>query len=75
MLRGFEAWSRRQCGVRAGHSSRTRPDAPDAGISGVCNQVSGTFLNGASARQHDYFRLSLPAGQTVTALPKGLTVD
>ncbi|MET0400016.1 MAG: right-handed parallel beta-helix repeat-containing protein [Longimicrobiaceae bacterium] len=50
--------------------------APQA-ISGACNQVSGTFLNDADAQveQYDYFRLSLPAGQTVTALLDGLTVD
>ncbi|HSF43516.1 MAG TPA: PPC domain-containing protein [Thermoanaerobaculia bacterium] len=44
-------------------------------ISGTCNQISGTFLNDASTQQHDYFRLSLPAGRTVTALLNGLTVD
>jgi hypothetical protein len=48
--------------------------APQA-ISGSCNQVSGTFLNDSSTQQHDYFRLSLPAGKTVTALLNGLTVD
>jgi hypothetical protein len=45
------------------------------GISGSCNQVSGTFLNDATTEQHDYFRVSLPAGKTVTALLNGLTVD
>ncbi|HYC90933.1 MAG TPA: pre-peptidase C-terminal domain-containing protein [Thermoanaerobaculia bacterium] len=44
-------------------------------ISGSCNQISGTFLNDASTQQHDYFRVSLPAGATVTALLNGLTVD
>lgn len=48
--------------------------APQA-ISGNCNQISGTFLNDAASQQNDYFRLSLPAGQTVTALLDGLTVD
>ena len=42
-------------------------------ISGSCNQISGTFVNESPA--NDYFRLSLPAGQTVTALLNGLTVD
>ena len=44
-------------------------------ISGTCNQISGTFLNDSSSQQNDYFRLSLPAGRTVTALLNGLTVD
>ena len=44
-------------------------------ISGACNQISGTFLNDSSTQQNDFFRLSLPAGQTVTALLNGLTVD
>ncbi len=44
-------------------------------ISGGCNQISGTFLNDASSQQNDFFRLSLPAGKTVTALLNGLTVD
>ncbi len=44
-------------------------------ISGTCNQISGTFLNDTTTGQHDYFRLSLPAGRTVTALLNGLTVD
>ena len=48
--------------------------APQA-ISGACNQISGTFLNDATTQQNDYFRLSLPAGKTVTALLNGLTVD
>jgi serine protease len=42
-------------------------------ISGLCNQISGTFVNESSA--NDYFRLSLPAGKTVTALLNGLTAD
>jgi hypothetical protein len=42
-------------------------------ISGACNRISGTFVNETS--QNDYFRLSLPAGKTVTALLDGLTVD
>lgn len=44
-------------------------------ISGSCNQISGTFLNDASTQKNDFFRLSLPAGATVTALLNGLTVD
>jgi hypothetical protein len=48
--------------------------APQA-ISGTCNQISGTFLNDATTQQNDYFRLSLPAGRTVTALLNGLSVD
>ena len=53
--------------------NNSRP-APQA-ISGSCNQISGTFLNDAASQQNDYFRLSLPAGKTVTALLNGLTVD
>jgi hypothetical protein len=53
------------------NNSRTAPQA----ISGSCNQISGTFLNDATTQQNDYFRLSLPAGATVTALLNGLTVD
>ena len=44
-------------------------------ISGSCNQISGTFLNDSSTQRYDYFRVSLPAGATVTALLDGLTVD
>ncbi|HYC89831.1 MAG TPA: PPC domain-containing protein, partial [Thermoanaerobaculia bacterium] len=46
--------------------------APQA-ISGSCNQIAGTFVNETAA--NDYFRLSLPAGATVTALLDGLTAD
>ena len=53
------------------NNTRTAPQA----ISGTCNQISGTFLNDTSTGQEDYFRLSLPAGRTVTALLNGLTVD
>lgn len=53
------------------NNSMTAPQA----ISGACNQISGTFLNDSTTQQHDYFRVSLPAGQTVTALLNGLTVD
>jgi len=53
------------------NNSRTAPQA----ISGTCNQISGTFLNDSASQKNDYFRLSLPAGQTVTALLNGLTVD
>jgi hypothetical protein len=44
-------------------------------ISGSCNQISGTFLNDSSTQKNDFFRLSLPAGGTVTALLNGLSVD
>ena len=44
-------------------------------LSGPCTQVSGTFLNDASTQRNDYFRMSIPAGKTVTALLNGLTVD
>jgi hypothetical protein len=44
-------------------------------LSGSCSQVSGTFLNDATTQQNDYFRLSVPAGKTVTALLNGLSVD
>ena len=44
-------------------------------ISGSCNQISGTFLNDSSTQKNDFFRLSLPAGSTVTALLNGLSVD
>ena len=44
-------------------------------VSGSCNQISGTFTNDSSNQQNDYFRLSLPAGATVTALLNGLTAD
>ncbi|HEX4954240.1 MAG TPA: pre-peptidase C-terminal domain-containing protein [Thermoanaerobaculia bacterium] len=53
------------------NNSRTAPQA----ISGTCNQISGTFLNDTATGQEDFFRLSLPAGRTVTALLNGLTVD
>ncbi|MEA2489618.1 MAG: hypothetical protein QOH21_1410 [Acidobacteriota bacterium] len=48
--------------------------APQA-ISGSCNQISGTYLNDTLSGQDEYFRLSLPAGATVTALLNGLSVD
>lgn len=44
-------------------------------ISGTCNQISGTFLNDSTTQVNDYFRLSLPAGRTVTAQVYGLSVD
>ena len=44
-------------------------------LSGSCNQVAGTFLNDATTQQNDYFRVSVPAGKTVTALLNGLSVD
>ncbi len=51
------------------NNSRTAPQV----ISGNCNQIAGTFANETTTS--DYFRLSLPAGATVTALLNGLTVD
>ena len=42
-------------------------------ISGSCNQIAGTFVNETAV--NDYFRLSLPAGKTITALLNGLTAD
>jgi lysyl endopeptidase len=53
------------------NNSTTAPQV----ISGTCSQISGTFLNDATTQQNDYFRLSLPAGRTVTALLNGLSVD
>ena len=53
------------------NNTRTAPQA----ISGTCSQISGTFLNDTATGQEDFFRLSLPAGKTVTALLNGLTVD
>jgi hypothetical protein len=44
-------------------------------LTGSCNQVSGTFLNDATNGTVDWFRVSLPAGRTVTALLNGLTQD
>ncbi|HYC90084.1 MAG TPA: hypothetical protein VEO54_12790 [Thermoanaerobaculia bacterium] len=44
-------------------------------ISGSCNQISGTFLNDSSTQKNDYFRVSVPAGATVTVLLNGLSVD
>ena len=81
MLHGFSAYS----GVTLTGSystctavSDTEPNDSAAGaqgISGACNQVSGTFLNDSSTQQNDYFRVSLPAGATVTGLLNGLSVD
>jgi hypothetical protein len=53
------------------NNNRTSPQV----ISGNCNQISGTFLNDSTGQQNDFFRISLPAGATVTALLNGLTVD
>ena len=53
------------------NDTRTAPQA----ISGACNQISGNFTNDVASNQNDYYRLSLPAGRTVTALLNGLTVD
>jgi hypothetical protein len=44
-------------------------------LSGACNKIAGSFLNDAPTQENDYFRLSLPAGRTVTAQLYGLTVD
>lgn len=53
------------------NDSRTAPQP----ISGICNRISGTFLNDATTQQNDYFRLNLPAGRTVTAQLYGLSAD
>jgi hypothetical protein len=53
------------------NNSRAAPQV----ISGTCNQISGTFLNDSTSQQNDFFRVSLPAGGTVTALLDGLSVD
>jgi hypothetical protein len=53
------------------NDSRAAPQV----ISGTCNQISGTFLNDSTTQQNDFFRVSLPAGRTVTALLNGLSVD
>ncbi|HVR98186.1 MAG TPA: fibronectin type III domain-containing protein, partial [Thermoanaerobaculia bacterium] len=58
--------------------TETEPNNSTGGaqvISGACNQISGTFTNDSGNNRNDYFRLSLPAGATVTALLNGLTVD
>ena len=47
-------------------------------ISGSCNQISGTFVNDPTPTDpfnYDYFRISLPAGLTLTALLNGLSTD
>ncbi len=82
MLRGYSAFSgvslvgSYQTGSTCNAISDVEPNntrtAPQA-ISGTCNQISGTFV-GETTRD-DYFRISLPAGRTVTALLNGLTVD
>ncbi|MGE4190082.1 MAG: pre-peptidase C-terminal domain-containing protein, partial [Thermoanaerobaculia bacterium] len=51
------------------NNSRTAPQT----ITGACNQISGTFIG--ESNSSDYFRLSLPAGATVTGLLDGLSVD
>jgi hypothetical protein len=84
MLDGYAAYSgltlvgSYQTGPTCNSISDVEPNNSTAApqvISGSCNQISGTFLNDASTQQHDYFRLSLPAGRTVTALLNGLSVD
>lgn len=84
MLNGYTAYSgvtlvgSYSTGSTCNNISDVEPNnstaAPQA-ISGTCNQISGTFLNDSTTQQNDYFRLSLPAGRTVTALLNGLTVD
>ncbi|HYG65760.1 MAG TPA: pre-peptidase C-terminal domain-containing protein [Thermoanaerobaculia bacterium] len=84
MLRGYSAYSGvsltgsystgSTCTATAEVEPNNSTGAPQV-ISGACNQISGTFLNDTSTGQNDYFRLSLPAGKTVTALLNGLTVD
>ncbi|HSF44000.1 MAG TPA: pre-peptidase C-terminal domain-containing protein, partial [Thermoanaerobaculia bacterium] len=84
MLNGYSAYSgvslvgSYQTGSTCTAISDVEPNdsaaAPQA-ISGTCNQISGTFLNDSTTQQNDYFRLSLPAGRTVTALLNGLSVD
>ena len=44
-------------------------------ISGPCTHISGTFLNDAATQVNDYFRLSVPAGRTLTVQLYGLTAD
>ena len=65
-----------QTGAGCNSVSDTEPNdstsAPQV-ISGSCNQIAGTFVGETAA--NDYFRLSLPAGATVTALLNGLTAD
>jgi hypothetical protein len=84
MLRGYAAYSgvtltgSYSTGPTCTATSEVEPNNSTAApqvISGACNQISGTFLNDSSTEQNDYFRLSLPAGATVTGLLNGLTVD
>jgi serine protease len=84
MLRGYAAYSgvtlqgSYSTGSTCTNTSEVEPNnsrtAPQA-ISGTCNQIAGTFLNDATSQQNDYYRLSLPAGRTATALLNGLSVD
>ena len=60
--------------IRSDVEPNNSTSAPQV-ISGTCNQISGTFLNDSTSQVNDYFRLSFPAGRTVTALLNGLTVD
>jgi hypothetical protein len=84
MLRGYAAFSgvtltaSYSTGSTCNAISDVEPNDTAAGAqatSGTCNQVSGTFLNDATTQQNDYFRVSLPAGRTVTGLLNGLTAD
>jgi hypothetical protein len=84
MLDGYTAYSgltlvgSYQTGATCNAISDVEPNdstgAPQV-ISGACNQISGTFLNDSATQVNDYFRLSIPAGRTVTALLNGLTAD
>ncbi|HYI11848.1 MAG TPA: PPC domain-containing protein [Thermoanaerobaculia bacterium] len=82
MLHGYTAYSGMtlvgsyQTGPSCNAISDVEPNDSTAApqvISGSCNQISGTFIGETAA--NDYFRLSLPAGKTVTALLNGLTAD
>jgi len=84
MLNGYAAYSGAtltgsySTGTACAAVNDTEPNDSAAGaqgISGACNQISGTFLNDASTQQNDYFRVSLPAGKTVSGLLNGLTAD
>jgi hypothetical protein len=84
MLRGYTAYSgvtlvgSYSTGSTCNALNDVEPNDSIAGAqitSGTCNQISGTFGNDASTQRNDYFRVSLPAGRTLTALLNGLTVD
>lgn len=79
MLDGYTAYSGLTLvGSYCNPASDVEPNDSRSGaqaLSGPCTQVSGTFLNDASTQQNDYFRMSIPAGKTVTGLLNGLSVD